>query len=64
MQRLLNISEAAEFLGISKTTLRGWSSKRKIPFVKVGRRVLFNAADLIRFVQANTVAARPQRVMG
>jgi excisionase family DNA binding protein len=58
MQKLLNISEAAEFLGISKCTLRGWSSKRRISFVRVGRRVLFDAAALIRFVQANTVEPR------
>jgi excisionase family DNA binding protein len=58
MEKLWNISQASEFLGISVYTLRGWCSKRRISFVRVGRRVLFDPAYLIRFVQANTVEPR------
>jgi excisionase family DNA binding protein len=61
MTKLLSVGQAAEFLGISVHTLRGFVSQRRIAFTKVGRRCLFNPADLIRFVQTNTVQPRPRR---
>jgi excisionase family DNA binding protein len=54
MENLLNVAEAASRLGISRHTLNGWVSKRKVPFVKLGRRTLFNPADLVRIIKANT----------
>lgn len=53
--QLFNVQRAAERLGISVFTLRTWVSQRRIPFVKLGRRVLFNPDDLDRMIQANTV---------
>lgn len=43
----LNHSEAAKYLGIAKQTLYGYTSKRLIPFIKIGRkRILFRKSDL------------------
>jgi hypothetical protein len=42
-------------------TLRGFVSKRKIPYTKVGRRCLFNPVNLIKFVEENTVQPRTRR---
>ena len=45
-ERLLSIQEAASFLNLSVYTLRNWVSGRKVPYIKLGRRVLFRKEDL------------------
>lgn len=56
----LNESEAANYLGISVSALR----KSRMngpranhlpppPYVKLGRRVIYRTADLVRFLEAN-----------
>ncbi len=44
--RLLSVQEAAQYLNISIHTLRTWVCERRIPHVKLGRRVLFRQGDL------------------
>jgi excisionase family DNA binding protein len=56
---LLNVNQAARFLAVSPSTLYGWVWQRRIPFVKVGRAVRFDMADLERFVLQNRIEARP-----
>jgi excisionase family DNA binding protein len=56
-ERLLSVDEAAACLGVSKYTLRGWLFQRRLPFVKLGRRVLLDPADVQRFLEANRVEA-------
>jgi excisionase family DNA binding protein len=58
MEKLLSVTDAALCLGISRHTLNGWVSKRKVPFVKLGRRTLFNPTDLERIIKANTFEPR------
>jgi excisionase family DNA binding protein len=55
---LLTVDEAAQRLGISKHSLRGWVSRRQIPYVKIGRRTLFNPTDLDNLIKASTVEPR------
>lgn len=57
MSRLLTMTEASEYLGISKLTLYGWVSARKLGFVKVGRLVRFKQHDLDRWIDQHTVKA-------
>jgi excisionase family DNA binding protein len=64
MANLLSVNDAAHRLGISRHTLNCWVSKRKVPFVKLGRRTLFNPADLDRMIKAATVEPRLQRKNG
>ena len=59
-RRLLNIDQAATYLQISKSYLykiveAGGKSKRgiTIPFVRLGRRVLFDVKDLDRLIEKN-----------
>lgn len=61
MERLLNNNEAADLLGISPFSLRGKVSRREVPFVKLGRRVLFSKKSLMELVEKCTVQARPRR---
>jgi excisionase family DNA binding protein len=55
---LLTVDEAAQRLGVSKYTLRGWVSQRRIPYVKIGRRTLFNPTDLDNLIKASTMEPR------
>ncbi len=55
---LLTVGEAAQRLRVSKYTLRGWVSRRRISYVKIGRRTLFNPTDLDNLIKASTVEPR------
>jgi excisionase family DNA binding protein len=56
---LLNVAEAARFSAVSSSTLYGWVWQRRIPFVKLGRAVRFDKADLEEYVGRNKVHPRP-----
>ncbi len=62
MEKLLSVNDAAQRLGISRHTLNCWVSKRKVPFIKLGRRTLFNPADLERMIKAATVEPRRREI--
>jgi excisionase family DNA binding protein len=49
----LNITEAAAFLGIAKSTAYRMAESGELPTVKVGSRVLINAQGLLEFIGAN-----------
>lgn len=51
LKRLLNIDEAAEYTGLKKNTLYSWVCQRRVPFVKCGRRTLFDIKDLERWIE-------------
>jgi len=55
---LMTVREAASFLQISISTLYGWAWQRRIPFVKVGRALRFDKADLEEFVRSHRFEAR------
>lgn len=47
--------ELAEYLGLSVFTIDQWvSQKKELPFVKMGRRVMFRREDVELWVQENT----------
>lgn len=53
-----NTKDAARYLGVKDQTLRAWRSNGavKIPFVKLGRAVIYRLADLDAFIERNRVA--------
>jgi excisionase family DNA binding protein len=57
---LITVQDAATFLAVSTSTLYGWVYQRRIPFVKVGRALRFEVAELQKFIQANRFQARAQ----
>ncbi len=59
--RLLSIPEVARFLGISQHTLYTMVSQQRVPFVKVGRRVLFDPDHLNRWIKQSTVMPMPEK---
>lgn len=63
-KELLSVKEAATYLNISHFTLRNWVCQRKVPFVKLGKRLLFHPRDLDVFIQTNKVLPSLQRAVG
>lgn len=53
--RLLGLREVALRLGLSLHTVRRWASQRRLPVVKLGKRVLVAEKDLDRLVQDNSL---------
>jgi excisionase family DNA binding protein len=58
MNNLLTMDEAAKYLGISKLTLYGWVSARKLSYVKIGRLVKFKQNQLDAWIDQHTIRAR------
>lgn len=58
MAELLNLKEGARELKLSIHTLRAWIYQKRIPFVRLGRKVLLRREDLEEFVSKNVVEAK------
>jgi excisionase family DNA binding protein len=54
----LNNEQAAAYLGCTPGTLRVWTCRRLVPFVKVGRLTRFRRCDLDAWLDARVVVAR------
>jgi excisionase family DNA binding protein len=50
--RILKVAEAAYYLQISERTIRSLIAERKIPFARIGRRVVFRLVDLDRWLES------------
>jgi excisionase family DNA binding protein len=51
MDKLLNIRESAEVLRLSPNTLRAWIFQKRVPFVRMDRRILFREKDLEEMIK-------------
>jgi len=51
MEKLLTVPEAAEALRVSVNTIRAWVFQRRIPVIRVGRKLVFKESDLIKVVE-------------
>jgi len=56
-RRLLNIKEAAVYLRISVGTLYHWICRRKIDYIKQGRKIWFDREDIDKWVRNHRVKA-------
>ena len=54
-KRLLNVREAAKYLGLEVDTVYKKSRLRELPSVKVGRALRFDVKALERFVEKHTI---------
>ncbi len=55
---LLTADEAAELLRVRRSTVYELARNRRLPHVKVGRRVLFVRSDLAAWIVTNRVEPR------
>ena len=56
-KRLLNVEEAALYMGIKVDTVRKKARLRELPHVKVGGSVRFDVKALDRFIKQHTIQA-------
>lgn len=56
----LTFEEAVEYTGINSSTLRGYCSYRKIPYIKVGRKVFFYVNQLDEWMKSHQKKTRDQ----
>lgn len=53
-EKLLNVNQASEILGIKPKTLYQWKwMKQHLPFVKVGKSLRISEKDLTDFIERN-----------
>ncbi len=60
---LLTIPEAAAILRLKVSTLRAWRLQRRIPFVKLGRKIFVLRSDVDAFIKKSVVPARASEHM-
>src|SRR3989442_10562052 len=60
---LLDIKQAAQFLGVSETSLRRWTNAGLLACLRVGRRRerRFRRADLLDFLEKGEAGSPPLR---
>jgi excisionase family DNA binding protein len=61
MQKLLNVKEVSEALGVRPATIRAWLLRRKLPRTKCGRAVRVSADAIALFIERNTIPAKEER---
>ena len=54
-RRLLNVREAAQYLGLEVDTVYKKARLREVPYVKVGRALRFDVKALERFIEQHTI---------
>ena len=54
-KRLLNVEEAAGYLGLKVDTVYKKARLRELPYVKVGRALRFDVTALERYVEQHTI---------
>ncbi|MDO8734537.1 MAG: helix-turn-helix domain-containing protein [Elusimicrobiota bacterium] len=64
MEKLMNIQDAADLLGIKKSTLYQWVSQHKIPYYKIGRLVKFSPSKLEAWVKKREVLKKEIKFKG
>jgi len=55
LRRLITAKEASQFLSLSKETVYRMASMKKLPYLKIGDRVLFDVKALDRWIEKHTI---------
>jgi excisionase family DNA binding protein len=58
MTDLLDVAEGARELKLSIHTIRAWIFQKRLPVVRLGRRVLLKREDLEKLIEKNTHPAK------
>ena len=58
MEKLLTVDEVADYLGVTKATIYCWTSQKKIPHVKLTKRLLkFREKEIVEWISQKSVSA-------
>ena len=60
LPKLLTLIEAAEAVRTKVSTLRAWIYEGRLPGRRVGRRLLVDEADLLKFIEAGQVVGQDE----
>ena len=55
--RMLSIRAASAYTGATIWQVRTWAWERRVPFVQFGNRILFDKADLDRYIESQKTKA-------
>jgi excisionase family DNA binding protein len=55
LRRLITAKEASQYLSLSTDTIYRMASLKKLPYLKIGDRVLFDAKALDQWIEKHTV---------
>lgn len=56
----MGVAEAASRLGLAQWTVRKYVELRRLPFVKIGTRVLFDPTELEAWIDERRIPAEPR----
>lgn len=56
IERLLSVEEVANYLGVSKDTVRAWVKKETLPYYKIGRFYKFKLTEIEEWIQSGKSA--------
>jgi len=57
-KRLVNKKELAEYLSLSIYTIDTWVCQSRIPYVKMGRRVLFDLHEIDKWIEKQKITCK------
>ena len=55
LKRYLNVKELSGLTGLKQSTIYQWVSQRKIPYIKLGKKILFDPDKINKWIEENTV---------
>ncbi len=63
--KIIEYNEVAEILGVTKATIYGWASQKKIPHIKLTKRLLkFREKDILDWISQKSVGANAPVAVG
>ena len=60
VNEILNMSQAADYLGLAKSTIYKLTSSRLIPHCKIGNKIAFKRSDLNEWITKGKVKTREE----
>lgn len=51
IEKWVNLEDVADYLSVSKDTIRAWIKDEKIPFYKAGKRYKFKISEIDDYVR-------------
>jgi excisionase family DNA binding protein len=59
-EKFLSVEQAAIYLQLAEQTLYGFTSKRKIPFIKKGKKLYFKESELKKWLETGNKKSKSE----